>query len=261
MPFTTFGQNIPVTGPNIGFPGNVSRGAGADRVIVARPVNSAATNNLNFGEIAVEVSDSTGGTWRSLKDFIAASVANVSNAVAQFAGIAVRNVKTTLTFAGSVAPGTLLTGYYAAGEMAEVLERGSVPVIVTYGTPQANQPVYGRIVANASLTGTAVGDIEAAADTVSTTGTATSGSTALTVASGTGLAVGQLVTGAGIAAGTYLASGSGTSWVLSAATTADLSTTALVFANTIQLPNVVFRTGVLDANNVAEITLKSRQAA
>jgi hypothetical protein len=32
-------------------------------------------------------------------------------------------------------------------------------------------------------------------------------------------------------------------------------------ANTVALPGVVFRTGVLDANNVAEITLKSRSAA
>jgi hypothetical protein len=64
-----------------------------------------------------------------------------------------------------------------------------------------------------------------------TVGTASNGGTTLTVASGTGLAQGQLVFGSGIAPGTFLASGSGTSWVLSQATTSALSSTTLVFYN------------------------------
>ena len=61
-------------------------------------------------------------------------------------------------------------------------------------------------------------------------GSASSASTALTVASVVGtLAVGQLVVGTNIAAGTFLASGSGTSWVLSQPTTGVLSSTSLVF--------------------------------
>jgi hypothetical protein len=64
-----------------------------------------------------------------------------------------------------------------------------------------------------------------------TTGTASNGSTALTVASGTGLAAGQLVIGSGIAPGTFLVSGGGTSWVLSQATINALNSTGLAFYN------------------------------
>jgi hypothetical protein len=48
-----------------------------------------------------------------------------------------------------------------------------------------------------------------------TTGSVTTGSTTLTVASGTGMAIGQSVGMTGVLAGATLASGSGTSWVLS----------------------------------------------
>ena len=84
---------------------------------------------------------------------------------------------------------------------------------------------------NFTLVGTQslAGPTGAAAAT--TTGTASNGGTALTVASGTGLAAGQLVFGSGIAPGTFLTSGSGTSWVLSQATTSALSSTGLSFYN------------------------------
>ena len=61
-------------------------------------------------------------------------------------------------------------------------------------------------------------------------GTASSGSTALTVGTVVGtIAIGQYVYGTNIAVGTYVASGSGTSWVLSQATLGALSSTALDF--------------------------------
>jgi hypothetical protein len=66
-----------------------------------------------------------------------------------------------------------------------------------------------------------------------TTGTASNGSTALTVASGTGLGVGQSVNGNGIAAGTVVSAVSGTSVTLSLATTAALSSTPLTFIGTV----------------------------
>lgn len=62
-----------------------------------------------------------------------------------------------------------------------------------------------------------------------TTGTASSGSTALTVASATGIAAGQWVYGAGIANGTIVNSISGTNVILSAATTEALSSTSVSF--------------------------------
>ena len=62
-----------------------------------------------------------------------------------------------------------------------------------------------------------------------TTGTASSGSTALTVASGTGIANGQYVNGAGIALGTVVTGITGTAVTLSLPTTASLSATSVTF--------------------------------
>ncbi len=259
MSFTSFGQTIPVTGPNVGFPGTISRQG--ERVVSARQHLSTSPANLSFGEAAVIVPDATGGTFQSAAAFLAAAVANVATVAAQFAGIAIREVQTMLTYPAGQTPGLQQVGYYAAGAMAEVLERGSIVVPIKAGTPQSQGAVYLRIVANTSIAGTAVGDLEAAADTVATTGTASAASTALTVASGTGIKVGQMVTGLGIAAGTYVAAVSGTAVTLSQNTTAALSTTAVTFANTVALPHTVFRTGNLDANNNAEITIKQRVAA
>jgi hypothetical protein len=257
MSFTSFGQVIPVLGQNIGFPGTVSR-AGVP-VIVSRQLLSTTTNKASFGDPVVLIADATGGTFQSIKDF-AATAANTPNVASKFAGVAVREVKTQLTYPAGVTPGTQQTGYYSPGQIMDALELGSIVVVITHGTPSAGGAVYARIVANASLTGTAVGDLEAAADTVSTTGTAASG-TSVTVADGTGIAVGQLVTGAGVAAGTYVSAVSGTTVTFSAAVTAALSATPLVFANTVVLPNTEFRTGYLDANGIAEITILRRNHA
>ena len=72
--------------------------------------------------------------------------------------------------------------------------------------------------------------LDATANTLATTtGTASSGSTALTVASATGIAAGQWVYGAGIASGTTVSSISGTNVTLSIATTAALSSTSVSF--------------------------------
>jgi hypothetical protein len=76
---------------------------------------------------------------------------------------------------------------------------------------------------------------------VSTTGTALIGSTALTVASGTGIAIGQIVTGAGIATGTTVANVAGTAVTLS------LNTTAALPAGT----PVTFSTGVIQPHHAA----------
>ena len=159
-------------------------------------------------------------------------------------------------------------GSYAAGEMSEALVRSSVTVAVTTGTPQAGNPVYVRTVANANLAGTSVGDFEAADDasTTSVTITTTIGSTTLTTSSGTGVAVGQRIEGAGIARNTYIVSGATTSWVLSQAAIATVAGGAATFYNTalfgpINDPWIVFRTGQIDSSQICEITIKNRHAA
>ena len=269
----SFGQVIPVTGPNLGFPGTVSRQG--ERVITARELvqqTTTGTYNLNFGDPAVIIPNATGGYWASVLDFITASTANIGLLAAQFAGFAVREVQTSLSYPATVAPGTLQVGYYNPTSIAEVCERGSGTIVLTAGTPNAGSPIYTRVVAN-SATYTTLGDYEAgpfaATDQFTLNGVtaAAAAATTLTGITFTNVYVGMVASGAGVAPGTYVISGTGTagaytSIVLSnGLTTATTATTVFTFSNLVQLPNVVARTGYVDANGILEVTIKVRNAA
>jgi hypothetical protein len=267
---TSFGQVIPVTGPNIGFPGSVSRVG--ERVITAREFSPfTSTNNLNFGDPAVIIPNATGGVYDSVADFVAHATSNIGLVASYFAGMAVREVQSQLTYGQGTVPGVQQVGYYYSAQMAEVLERGSGTVLLSVGSPNAEAQVYTRVVANAAVPAGFVGDWEtnpAASDLFSlgTITAANAGSTSLTLTA-TGVYVGQVVSGPGIAAGTYVVSGTGTpgsfsAIVLSQAVTVAIATgTTLTFSNLVALPNVVARTGFVDANNMLEITVKVRNAA
>lgn len=336
----TFGQVIPVTGALSGFPGNRSR-LTADDIVSSRPVSPTTATNLPFGSGAVLVSNSTGGYWQSLADYLGTAT-NAANLLATFAGVAVRNIKTqqpysayaqtsvtsvsttatqgtvgatTIVVASAtgisagqsvegagIAPNTLVVsissttvtislgttaalsttsvafinnvsgaavGSFGPGTQGEVLERGSISVLVAAGTPAAGGAVYVRTVANVNISGTAVGDFEAAADNLGSPPnvTTTVGSTSVTVSSATGLAVGQVLSGYMFAGNTFITAISGTTLTISVAAVAAVSAVACVVSNTALLgtnptdPWVVFRTGTIDTNNVSEITIKSRRAA
>jgi len=266
---TSFGQVIPVTGPNVGFPGTVSRFG--DTIISAKefmPLTS--TNNLNFGDPAVIIPNALGGYFTSVKDYIG-TIANTTNIAAYFAGMAVRNVKTQITYGAGITPGISSVGYYSNLQDAEVLERGAGTITLAVGAPNAGDQVYTRAVLNTAVTGGTVGDWEtnpAATDLFNITGitAAAAGATALT-GTFTNVYVGQLVTGPGVHAGTYVVSGTGTAGAYTAIVLskgldiAITATSALTFSNLIALPNVVARTGYVDANNTLEIVLKVRNAA
>lgn len=96
-----------------------------------------------------------------------------------------------------------------------------LPVQVTVGSISSQSNVTVWVAPRLLVTGPA---------TVSTTGSASSGSTALTVASATNLFVGQSVAGTGIAAGTTVAAISGTAVTLSLVTTGVLSGGAVTFS-------------------------------
>src|SRR6202167_1773696 len=233
----SFGQVIPVTRPNIGFPGNVSRLG--DRVITAREFvqqSASGTFNLNFGDPAVLVPNSSGGYWTSVADFVNAAAANAAGIAANFAGMAVRNVQTQLVYPAGQAPGILQTGYFASGTMAEVLERGSGTVFLAVGAPTAGAQVYTRVALNSAVTAGATGDWDtnpAASDLFAVEATAqTQGSPDVTIASGTNTANGQSVSGVGIPSGAYVVSGGGTtSIVLSANATQTSAANILTFSN------------------------------
>jgi hypothetical protein len=266
----SFGQVIPVTGPVLGFPGTISRTG--ERVIASREfVPVTAANNLNFGDPAVLVENSSGGYWDSVYDLITAAISNVALIASQFAGMAVREVQTQLTYPAGQQPGVLQVGYYANGSMADVLERGSATVALAVGAPSAGSQIYTRVVLNAAIAAGTIGDWEAtpaASDLFTLTGVTgvAAGQTAITLTA-TGVYIGMVVSGPGIAPGTYVVSGTGTAGsysaiVLSQAiTTALTSTSPLTFSNLVALPSVVARTGFVDANSMVEITLKTRNAA
>lgn len=260
-----FGQVVPVTGPNIGFQGTVSRFG--ERVIAAREyVPYTAANNLSFGDPAVLVANAVGGYWDSVADFVAHAVGNVALVSQYFAGFAVREVKTQLTYGAGTQPGLQQVGYYSNGQMAEVLERGSGTILLSVGAPNAGDKLYTRVVVNSAVTAGTVGDWEtnpAATDLFTSATTLTEGSTSATVTSGTNIQVGMPISGPGIAAGTYVAAITGTGLTLSQAATATFASTGsvLTFSNLVALPGVVARTGFLDANNMLEITIRERNAA
>lgn len=160
---------------NIGYPGSFARNA--DCIILNRGVKATDTANINFGDPVVLNSDNT------------VSKFGASNTAAQFAGIAVREVKQAQDYYSPA-------GYYKPGTPADFLTRGGIAVQVNNGTPTAGGAVYLRTVAGSLAT--PVGGFEAAA-----------------------------------------ASDGGT---------------------TVLLTNTVFTTGNMDSNNIAEVTILSRQA-
>ncbi len=264
MSLVSFGQTIPVTGPNLGFQGTVSRFG--ERVIAAReftPYNTA--NNLNFGDPTVIIPNNTGGVFDSVADFVANSVANIALVSKYFAGIAVREVKTQLTYPAGQTPGIQQVGYYSASQMAEALERGSATILLRGGAPNAEDQVYTRVVLNGAVTSGFIGDWEtnpAASDLFTdVTPTGTINTTALTITN-TNIKVGQVVSGPGIAPGTYVTAYTpGTATLSAALQQAVVAGQPVTFSNLVAMESVVARTGAVDANSILEVTIKRRQAA
>jgi hypothetical protein len=151
-----FGQVIPVTGLNSGFPGTLSRAG--DPLTVSKPVLSTTAHAVSFGAPVVVVPTSGGGdSIQSVADFIAGS-GNLT--AAKFAGIAIREVKTMTTFPTD--PSTPQSGAYAPGDMAEFAVRGTISIKVNVGTPVSQAAVYIRKTLNGAIPAGVVGGFEAA---------------------------------------------------------------------------------------------------
>jgi hypothetical protein len=279
-----FGTVIPVLSLNLGFPGNISRVG--ERVIHSRQVLSTTANPLSFGQGAVIVPDSLGGTVQSIADFINGG-GNFQPT--NFAGVAVRNVKTNLNFStlGNTSANPFI-GSFAQGTMAGILERGSIPVTINNGTPVSQNPVFVRTVVNGSIPAGVVGGFEAVADgTIAAVLTGTGNGTAtqlaigasaenevytVTFTSGTAYKVTD-ANGNVLGYGTIVATTGKTSYFSSKYVSFLLTEGSVVFVTsdafaitvsalkTVGLPDVVFTTGVIDGNLTSEITLKNRVAA
>jgi hypothetical protein len=132
---------------NYGYPGSFARNG--DCIIVNRLVKSTDTNPINFGDPVVLNPDNTYSKF------------GASNTAAEFAGVAVREVKQTSDY---YAP----TSSYKPGQPCDVIERGSVSVVCNVGNPTAGGKVYIRIAANPSIPTGVVGGFEAAPDGANT---------------------------------------------------------------------------------------------
>jgi hypothetical protein len=163
---------IPLTGPNSGFPGTVSRNG--DELIVNRPLNLNDTLPAAFGDVAVLNPDSTGGTWSSVQSFIAGGGTG-ANVLAQLAGLFSRNFKVDLTYPTYGASGANVN-QYLPGQLADVLERGVMTVqLRVYSTaPVADGQVFVRVALNGAIPAGVIGGLETAADGANTEAVPTS---------------------------------------------------------------------------------------
>jgi hypothetical protein len=152
---------------NNGFPGSFSRNG--DCIITSRIVKATDSAGPKFGAAVVLNQDATGGTYSDA----AVSKANGNTPVMtqganfSFVGFAVREVFTLLTSTFVATPQLPAVQAYAPGQPCDVLERGSIAVVVK--DPQAagyvaGGKVYLRTVVNGAFPSAAVGDLETAAD-------------------------------------------------------------------------------------------------
>src|SRR5271157_6017072 len=109
---SSFGVSLPVVALNQGFPGNISRIG--PRIVRAAQVLSTSANGPKFGDPVVIIPNASGGgdTIMSVLDYITANGA-AAFVGSSFAGVAVREVKTNLSFIALENIGSAQIGYYA----------------------------------------------------------------------------------------------------------------------------------------------------
>jgi hypothetical protein len=125
-----------------GYPGQASRQG--DEVSRTRPVAAGAAD-IPFGAPVVQKEDGS------------VAIFGATNTAADFAGIAMRKVKSAKVYPYQN------FGYYAAGEACDVLQRGGVSAKCAWGAPKVGAKVYVRtkVVGGTSPAGAQVGDLGA----------------------------------------------------------------------------------------------------
>jgi hypothetical protein len=139
MPGRVIGKELP-----LGYAGTCARLP--YYIIANRLVKSDDTEAVQFGAPVVLNGDNTYSAF------------GAAHTAAQFAGIAIREVKQATDFLNQN------QAEYLPGQAADVLEWGNIVVSVGRGTPTAGGAVYIRIADNASFPASKIGDFEAAAD-------------------------------------------------------------------------------------------------
>jgi hypothetical protein len=251
---------IPVTGLYLGFVGNISNEGYSLRS--ARQVNPTDTNSIAFGESLVLNSNNT---YSSVKTFIqGGGSVTPSSAV----GLAASNVNINpaynvqgteqSAYSSDFTPG----GVYLPGQICDALVQGTINVVCNNGTPTAGGAVYLRTATDSAIPAGVIGGLEAEADPnpiTSITITTTNASATATASSATGLEVGMTVVSANLPANTTIIAISGTTLTLSNKATAGASGTAATFGYTVLMPNLQWKTGYLETDLTAQVTILQRQ--
>lgn len=249
----SFGAVIPVTGLNNGFLGQVSRTNSGEPCIVARLANSANVNNISFGDTVVLLPDSTGGTYRQFADFIANGGVTVFGTASTHSNTTLDTLTNTAglrigqyLFGAGIPAGTTITAITSAGVVTLSQAATATATLVNIyvgmfagiaGREVKTQLTY-PITPGASLIGTYTpGQI---AEVM-----VGRGSIVVQVNVGTPISNGQVYMRVALNGG------------IPAGLVGDIEA-APDGVNTVALDNTVFKTGVLDANNLAEITILKR---
>jgi hypothetical protein len=246
---------IPVKGLYLGFVGNISNEGYSLRS--ARQVRPTDTLPVAFGETFVLNSDNT---YSSVKQFILLGGTVVGTLPM---GIATSNVNINPTYS-SAGSNDVLTpgGSFLPGNIMDGLVQGTINVTCYNGTPTAGGAVYLRVAADSTIPGTVVGGLEAEADpnTITVSGSTSGASATLTPGAMTGIEVGQSVTGLNIPAGTSIIAVGASTVTLSQASTNTVSGN-IVLSHTVLVPNFAWKTGFLESDDTAQVTILQRTIA
>lgn len=249
---------IPVKGLYLGFVGNISNEGYSLRT--PRQLNPTDTLSLSFGETLVL---NANNTYSSLKQFLLNGSGLVTAALAIGLAASNVNINSTYTQTGSL---NVLTpgGGYLPGQVVDGLVQGTINVSCNNGTPVAGGAVYVRTAINAAIPAGVVGGLEAVADPNPVTTallTITGSSTAASVNVATGITAGMIVSATGITPGTYIKSIVGTAIVLSQVALSGQAGEASNFTSNVLYPNFQWKTGYLEVDTTAQVTVLARTIA
>lgn len=250
---------IPVKGLFLGFIGNISNEGYSLRT--ARQVKSTDTLVPNFGETSVLNPDNT---YSSVRQYLAnLSPAGLYPTIPLC--LAASNVLINSTY-NIVGTNNVLTpgGVYGAGSLMDGMVQGTMNVVCQNGTPTAGGSVWMRTALNAAIPSAVVGGLEAAVDPnplASTTISTTSASKTVTLSTATGAAIGQVLTSANLPANTTIVNLVGVTATVSQAATATAAGTAAVLSTNMLIPNFLWKTGYLETDLTAQVTVLARTIA
>ncbi len=149
---------IPVKGMSLGFVGSISNEG--DSLRVPRLVKSTDTLSIPFGGVVMLNTDNT---YSSVATKVAASP-SVPPTITTPLGIAVTDVQPNGASFPQGGGSNLAGGYYAPGQVADVMVKGTTNVYCANGTPTAGGTVYIRVALNASIPAGFIGGLEATSD-------------------------------------------------------------------------------------------------